>query len=245
MRSAICLYGQPREFYRNWKRIYDHIVLPNNCDVFFHSWYNPGNRHMKKMCPGHENRVLPARLETELHKITNAKNYKLESQRNFSIDRGWKITPQTFDLCWPWAKVYDKKTFENDRNFAHQSMWYSISESIRLKEDFATKNSFIYDYVALSRFDVAPTQPIKFENYDPNVLNSHSENKPRGEISDWFMFAKNDIMNIVSCLYNCLDFHMKNLSKNNKVTVNEAFLREHMELFGIKTKINEDIKIKF
>jgi len=243
-KTALCLYGQPREVYRIWPRINSNLVVPNNCDVFFHTWYNPMDLSMKKLCPGHENRRFHDNLNINLPKITNPKKYIIEQQKTFPEKPNWKITDKTFEACWPWASVYNKETFIKDRNFAHQSMWYSIAKSISLKEEYSIENNIKYDCVILSRFDVYPRH-LNIGEYDMSILHSHGDPKPRGEVSDWFMFSSNSNMNIVSSLYNCLDFYMNNLLSQDKITVNEAFLREHLELYNIPVQINQNIKITF
>ena len=242
MRTALCLYGQPREIYQKWQTIKANVVDPNNCDLFFHTWYDPSDLHMKKMTPGHESRHLSPGLENSMIQALQPKSYIMEKQRNFVL-KDWEISEKTFQACWPWATCYDRKSFENDRIFAHQSMWYSIHKSVELKEEYSNQNNFEYDCVIIMRFDVSPSSPLHVANYNMELFHTHDE-RPRGEVSDWFMFSNNSSINIVGSTYYSLDYHMRKMTDSDKITTNEGFLREQLNLFGVPVQ-NSDIKITF
>ena len=58
------------------------------------------------------------------------------------------------------------------------------------------------------------------------------------------MFSNDSNMNIVSTIYFTLDYYMKKMCEEDKITVNEAFLRDHLKLFNISTQ-HTDIEILF
>ena len=248
MKTALCLYGQPREFLSNWGRIKSNIVDPNNCDVFFHAWYDPADLSMHKLTPNHEGRHFTPELQNALAQITEAKRFTIEKQRNFFL-KPWEISEKTFEACWPWARRYGEDRFRKNRIFAHQSMWYSIHKSIGLKEEYAHENNFQYDCVFLMRFDVYPTEPVNVSEHDLNYLQTHDDRyrdpKARREVSDWFMFSNDSNMNIVGSTYYTLDYHMKNMNMADKITTNEGYLREQLDLFGIIAHNSGNIKILF
>ena len=122
-------------------------------------------------------------------------------------------------------------------------MWYSVHKSIELKEEYSNKNNFEYDCVIVMRFDVAPTSVVDVSKYDLCCFHTHDE-RPRGEISDWFMFSNNSNINIAGSTFYSLDHHVKNMIIENKITTNEGFLREQLSAFNIATK-NSKIEITF
>jgi hypothetical protein len=248
MRTALCLFGQPREFLNNWRRIKSNVVDPNNCDVFFHAWYDPNDLSMHKLTPNHEGRCFTPGLQNALDKITCAKSSIIEKQRNFFI-KPWEISEKTFEACWPWARKYGEERFRKNRIFAHQSMWYSIHKSISLKEEYAHENNFQYDCVFVMRFDVYPTEPVNASEYDLSFLQTHDNRyrdpKARREVSDWFMFSNDSNINVVGTTYFTLDHHMKRMVEADKITTNEGYLREQLDLFSIVAHNGEKIKILF
>ena len=154
MRIALCLYGQPRNFLSNWSHFQNNIISGNNVDVFFHSWYDPNDRNIRKMTPGFENFNLGESLDTGIPSLTNSKKFILENQRLFN-DKFVYATDENIEECWSYSKGYDRENFIRDRVKSGYSMWYSINQSLLLKETYAQENKFEYDCVIISRFDVS------------------------------------------------------------------------------------------
>jgi hypothetical protein len=243
MKSALCLYGQPRNFSYNYNFIYKNVIEPNNCDVFFHTWYDENDTSLKKMTPGHESRHLESNLQNILPEILKPKKFILEKQKNF-LKKDIFVSEENMELIWPWAKVYDRETFIQDTVHRHYSMWYSIQQSILLKELYAQENGFEYDCVFLSRFDVSPKIPININNYNLNKLITPNMNLPRNEINDWFLFTNNKNINMVSTTFNLIDFHRDNIIEKNGSWTNEAYLREQVRLFDIEID-HQDLNVTF
>ena len=248
MRTAICLYGQPRNFTPNWEALNQNVVIPNNADVFFHTWYDPTDTRIKKMTPGHENLLFELGLDTRIPSETKAKKYLVEKQIPFH-GKKFQVTDENIQACWPWSGVYDKELFLENliRNF--YSMWYSVNQSILLKELYAQENGFEYDCVILSRFDTSPKKNISVDQFDLSCLNSSHLNFPggipRGEINDWFLFSNNSNMNIISSIFYTMDYHIKKISESNSpIFTNESFIRDQTRLFGINSH-TEDLSITF
>ncbi len=169
MRIALCLTGllgglngrngigriiDPRNgFY--W---YDkNIIKGNNVDVFFHKWNNEGY---------------------DLVKLYNPKAYKIENQKDFS-----KINFR-FYKCDSYEDLFRKEEKLNKKNiinpndieslkgsiFRAHSKWASTYNVIKQKIEFENKFRFKYDYVIISRFDIALTKKIEFDKLNKNKL---------------------------------------------------------------------------
>lgn len=243
MRTALCFYGQPREINNTWPLIKNFVVDPNNADVFFHAWYDSENLSMNKLTPGHEDRRFIPGLDKRLEAALLPKKSLIQKQVQF-YHKNFAASEKNIDLCWPWSRIYDRESFVQDRSKVQFSMWYSILSSLMLKDLHSHENGFTYDCVVLSRFDVMPHVNFDPHKYDLNCLNFQDLNKERGEITDWFMFSSDKIMNVVASLYFALDFHYEKIKSGDDVWTSEAFLRDHMKMYGIKS-LPVDLKVSF
>lgn len=242
MKIALCLYGQPRNAHIKFQSIYEKIILPNNADVFFHTWYDKEDLQIKKMTPGHEHRSLSSEINYFLLNQYKPKSYIIEKQRRF-YHRDFSITEENFSICYPWAAGYDRNSFVKDRGVCTHSMWYSIMQSISLKELYSHENEFTYDCVILSRFDVEPDRTINVNDYNLSTVITRSFDYPRNEVSDWFLITNNDNINCIGSTFNLLNVFHNNIQKSNvKIWNNESFLRECLKLYCIKeSKGNFDV----
>jgi len=243
MRIALCLYGQPRKFLSNWGYFQNNIINGNNVDVFFHSWYNSGDRNIHKMTPGFENFNLEESLDSIIPSISNPKKFIIENQKKFN-DKFVPATDKNIEECWSYSKVYDRENFIRDRVKSGYSMWYSINQSLLLKEIYAQENNFEYDCVIISRFDVSPKIKIDFNSIDLSKLTSGYKELPRGEVNDWFMICNNVNSNIISSLFYAIDFHRNKIVDSGGIWTNEAYLRDHLKTFGIGI-IHKNFEISF
>lgn len=244
MKIALCLYGQPRDFSRNWNKIKQNIIDSNDVDVFFHTWYDPNSRNINKMTPGHEHRQLENNLIDLLPKNTNAKKFKIEKQRTFN-NKLVETTDENIEACWSYSKNYDRDMFIRDRVNACYSMWYSINQSLLMKEEYAQENKFEYDCIILSRFDVAPGTKLDFNSFNLNNLTSGYKPLPRNEINDWFLLSNNINMNVISSIFYTIDYYRNKIINEKGIWTNEAFLRDHLNRFDIDIDYREDLKITF
>ena len=197
MRIALCLYGQPRNFLNNWVHIHNNIIKDNNVDVFFHSWYDSNDRNIHKMTPGFENYNLEESLDSLIPSLVNPKKFILEKQKSFN-DKLVNTTDENIEECWSYSKIYDRENFIRDRVKSGYSMWYSINQSLLLKEIYSQENKFEYDCVVVSRFDVSPKIKIDFNSIDLYKFTSGYKELPRREINDWFMITNNLNSNILT-----------------------------------------------
>ena len=243
MRVALCLYGQPRNFTQNWNFIQNNIISPNNSDVFFHTWYDENNLSFNKMTPGHENRSAENGLESLLPQITGAKDFIIENQIPF-LRKDVYCSDENFKACWPWADVYSREDFLRDRVFSHYSMWYSINQSLLLKELYSQKNGFTYDCVMLLRFDVSPKNKVVAELLDLTKITSGYQPLPREEVNDWFIVSNNINSNIISSIFYTIDHHRNKIIKEDGIWTNEAYLRDQLKIYGLSVDY-KDLNVTF
>jgi len=64
----------------------------------------------------------------------------------------------------------EKTTRKTARNKSICNRWYSLRQSVLLKQEFEHKNNFIYDWVMLGRFDIAWQTKVIFSNFNPNFF---------------------------------------------------------------------------
>jgi len=243
MRVALCLYGQPRNFTQNWDFIQNNIISPNNADVFFHTWYDENNLAFNKMTPGHESRSAEHGLMSVLPQRTNAKDFIIEKQIPFFRKEVY-CSDENFQACWPWAEVYDRDSFLKDRVFSHYSMWYSINQSLLLKELYSQKNEFVYDCVMLLRFDVSPKNIVNAGSFDLTKIISGYQPLPRGEVNDWFIISNNSNSNIISSVFYTIDYHRDNIIKDGGTWTNESYLRDQLKIYNLSVDY-QDLNVTF
>jgi len=233
MKIALCLYGQPRDAHNKLSSIYENVIAPNECDVFFHSWYDSNKLSIDKMTPGHESRFIQAGTNKFLIDAYQPKSYEIESQRKFH-HKDFEATDENIEACWPYSKNYDRNTFIQDRVFCTYSMWFSIMKSLLIKDMYANEKGFLYDAVILSRFDVSPTSKVIVKDYDIKKLVTRSQIYPREEVSDWFIFSNDINMRIVGSTFFKLEFlYKKIMNSKTKIWTNEAFLRDNLAIHNI------------
>jgi hypothetical protein len=243
MRIALCLYGQPRNFLSNWENFYTNIIDGNTVDTFFHCWYDQDYKNIDKMAPGFENFNLEESLDSLMPSIINPKKYTIEKQKIFN-DKWVEVSDENINECWEYSKIYDKEKFIRDRVKCGYSMWYSINQSLLLKEIYSQENKFEYDCVVISRFDISPKIKINFSSIDLSKFTSGYKELPRLEINDWFMITNNINSNIISSIFYTIDFHRNKIIRDKGIWTNEAYLRDQLNIFDIDV-VYENFEISF
>ena len=168
MKIALCLSGllgglngknglgkqiDPRNGYYWFKK---NIIQNNHVDVFIHSWGNI-NKDLISLYD-------PKKTLFEKQKYFNDSDFKLYGCNSYeelffreNIDRNIAPTDQ---------EIIELK----DQIFRSSSKWYSLSKSIELKKEYERINNFQYDFVVLSRFDIALTKKINFNKLNKNII---------------------------------------------------------------------------
>lgn len=201
MRTAICFSGQIRPAtYDCLDNIINNIIIPNNCDVFIHTWYDDQPYSIlsdDKIDDDVYNMVL---------KKTNPINYQIQKQIKFD-DRKYKHD-HGIDPLGTWA-IYSQ-----------QSMFYSIMKSNNMKCEYENENNFLYDVVIRIRFDYVVSDIIDFNNYDMSKINMSVY-----PMSDVVAFSNSKNMDYYTSLYNQLDLY-HSFGNNNHMP--ENILMKHL-----------------
>lgn len=64
----------------------------------------------------------------------------------------------------------DKKDLPTPYAYCLKSMWYSRKRSVELVAEYEAEKNFKYDFVLLTRFDIALFKKFKYEEYDKTKL---------------------------------------------------------------------------
>jgi hypothetical protein len=99
----------------------------------------------------------------------------------------------------------------SNAHFIHFSMFYTMRESLRLKQEYEKENNFKYDLVIRTRFDIGLETAIQPEHYDlkqgvysPDVCGNPAV------ISDWFNFSDSKTIDLYGEIYdNIVEYHKK------------------------------------
>jgi hypothetical protein len=87
-----------------------------------------------------------------------------------------------------------------------KSRWYSTQAVVELKKKYEQEQGFTYDWVMLSRFDLALLRDLDFAKYDRNIFYAAKHGAHDGEVNDgWcdqFFFANSPDIDRFASLYN-------------------------------------------
>lgn len=206
-RVAVCLSGLPRFYKEAHRNIMDTLVIPNDADVFIHTWTNS---------------------EEETNDIVNLYKpvkFLIEPQRKFINTR------MNHDkMLASYARYYTQGNFTT----MLYSSWYSINQSNTLKEHHRLENNFTYDCVIRARFDTVFNMPIVCSNFNMNVLNIANRDLPVPEmVDDRFAFSSNNIMNAYAAGFNMIDvIHKKRLGIDG-VFCGETIVYEILKMINV------------
>lgn len=146
MKIALCFSGQNRTGHVTADNIKRYIgdLLPD-CDVFAHFWDS------ETRGTGYANRVGAVSTDAEWH---TAK--KTSPEKNVEFFRQWQprtIMVEEYDLQ-PTKSTWGGRRFDPVEQKWHVSMWRSLYEANKLKQDYAQKNQIEYDYTIRLRSDL-------------------------------------------------------------------------------------------
>jgi hypothetical protein len=87
-----------------------------------------------------------------------------------------------------------------------KSRWYSTQAVVELKKKYEQDQGFTYDWVMLSRFDLALLRDLDFAKYDRNIFYAARHGTNDGDVNDgWcdqFFFANSPDIDRFASLYN-------------------------------------------
>ena len=172
MRIALCLYGMIGSKYGNglkkqnlspsiaaryYKKNIINYSKKNKVDVFIHSWSYD--------------------YKEKLIKLYKPKEFIFEKQKNYKSDLINKISKKRisykdylkdlFNFFFYKKKYYERVKHIKETTYRGLSRWYSSKKSIELVEKYLKNKNLKYDFIMVSRFDVAFYKPILFNKYDP------------------------------------------------------------------------------
>ena len=118
---------------------------------------------------------------------------------------------------------YVKGEYKRKQN--HYSRWYSTKKVVELKSQYEQENDFKYDFVFLTRFDIAWQKKLDFSKFNPKYFYAADcfQVKPfmglihlkygypyqKEGLADLWFFSNSDQMEVFSNLYDCLDNYTK------------------------------------
>jgi hypothetical protein len=170
MRSALCLYGHFRTFTACWPSLCENLITPNKIsDVFMMAWadsmgffQHPESSKDPKSHRGYDtNSPVPA--------------------SDYITDVCKKLQPHSVEL--PLFSAYEKKfesVLHDLNNWHHPSLHHRPKgtlgqvwgrcNSIRLKREYEEQNRIKFDYVVVTRYDIAYSQPINLEQFSRDCM---------------------------------------------------------------------------
>jgi hypothetical protein len=247
-RVALCISGQPRYALESFPYIKQFIIEPNNPDIFIHMNFESG--YVEKSHLDNGQCYFEKDLDQKTLECYKPIAWLIESPKEFNYDA--LNVPE--DRLKRFQKMNAHKMWSTIEHKNHivkstMNMFYSIFKVNELKEVFAHKNKFIYDYVIRLRFDAVPQKPLICKNFDPNFLYYQQFNQPDNLIFDWINFGSNTIMNVFSSIYihldylNSLRFFPRQKRQINTWepsdicgAYNEGMIRDMMDLFFIPSQ---------
>jgi hypothetical protein len=146
MKIALCFSGQNRTGHVTAENIKSYVgdLLPD-CDVFAHFWDS------ETRGTGYANREGAVSTDAEWH------SPKLSNHDKFvEFYRQWAprtIMVEEYDLQ-PTRPKWGGRRWDPVEQKWHVSMWRSLYEANKLKQDYARKNQIVYDYTVRLRSDL-------------------------------------------------------------------------------------------
>ncbi len=208
-RVALCLSGLPRWVNEHHQNITDMIIVPNNADVFVHSWTSSDE------------------VADNMVQLYKPKKFLIEPQKKFTrtsmdIDR----------MLQTYAKCYVREMFIE----MIYSSWYSIQQANLLKETYRLENDIHYDYVIRCRFDLLFNMPVLCTIHDPDVVHISCRDLPPEMVDDRFAFSSNKNMNAYSAGFNLIDFVHNERNKKDGIFCGETLVHENLKMLGLESR---------
>lgn len=213
MKTALLISGLPRCIDQGYHDILNCLMIPNDPDIFIHTWGDPKDQALKDKITNYFN---PKMLVIEPPKIIH--------NTHINIDRMLKKHAAGYGAFKFIEMVY--------------SMWWSILQANLLKESNRLEHNIHYDWVIRARFDISYTKPIQCKQYNPDVLNiADRPGLPLEMVDDRFAFASNTIMNLYCGWFNQIEWVCAKRDKMDGIFCGETIVYEMCKLFTITPNI--------
>jgi hypothetical protein len=207
MRIALCISGLPRNVDNGYQNILNNLIIPNNPDIFIHTWGEDENL---------KNRVI---------ELYQPKLITFEPQRIFVND-----SLELERMMLSHGRSYTREKFVE----MIYSSWYSVQASNTLKEGYRLANNIVYDYVIRARFDINYSIELNCAHYDRNSVYICNRELPDHDMADdRFAFGSNHNMNLYSSGFNFIDFICKLRDMKDGIFCGETLVYEMLTRNGI------------
>lgn len=228
MKIAVLLSGQPRYIKKYAPELLNNLIIPNNADVYCHSWLTDPNKPFRTG-RGWKNEKIEQDAHDDILKIYNPKKYSFEPEIIFPTRNIDWTTTHNKGYGSPEAGDEVRTYFNN----GYYSMWNSIMKCHNLKDQYEIENHILYDVVIRCRFDLGLHEVIDITQYDLNNKIWTKEHATDELRNDWFFFGNNINMRLICNIYNSIDY----LYNRYNIFVNEFFFKKTCDIFNIETPI--------
>lgn len=203
MKIALCFSGQNRTGHITAENIKRYVgdLLPD-CDVFAHFWDSESRG------TGYANREGAVSTNAEWHTATKSSHDKFVEFYSHWAPR--TIMVEQYDLQ-PTKNTWGGRRWDPVEGKWHVSMWRSLYEANKLKQDYAQKNQIVYDFTIRLRSDLVfdsgkslAEDLTLIEDEQTMLFGDHYAIWPihgMGRIEDIFWIGPSRLMDQVSTYY--------------------------------------------
>jgi len=195
----------------------------HDIDIFMHSWSEEDKEELLKI-------YEPVRHVIEPQIIFNFK-YTVgdPNKKGNPFDKAG--APNRADFGYYYGQY---QGLDNLRFHSFFSRWYSAKAVNDLKINYEVKNGFKYDFVFLTRYDLAYLEDIKFSDYDKEKFYVIGPDNPGIGYNDLWFFSDSEKMNHFCTLYDGI----KTIGCfQNKHHGNHFFAREWANYTGLSKHV--------
>lgn len=253
MKVAVCLSGQLRTFEKTWGNIMDNVIIPNNADVFIHSWYDECNMSQHGMDLNRCQSPIRKDADKLVIELYKPKRYIIEKPRNFSNSKMKvpDIVIKKTMCCIPDGHHNDASNVRSHIVNNTYCMFYSIMKCNEICQLYSHECGIEYDVVVRVRFDITLDKKIVFSqsDYDINCINYIAYSDIDNIVCDWVVFGSPGVMNVFSSIFyflevlNSFEYVKQNQRQPNTFHVtsesmwgNEHLIRDMMDIMHIPSK---------
>lgn len=231
MKVALCISGQARSVKENFENIRKNLIVPNNADVFVHTWYDEKDVGLRfngkdKEEKGFVNKAI------------------LKPDTKESIGAKYKPILMTVQNQVEFLPIEHRELRHDDEKNPYRNRWYiqpqfclsmffSIMECNNLKTSYELENNFIYDAVIRARFDLELNKEYSMTDFDQSYMNVNAHSHNEYSKQDVFAFSNSKNMNTYSDTFNRVDDLM---SIYNVEFCPEILLGANLSLSNIETR---------
>ena len=172
------------------------IIEGNNVDLFFHTWNDGGYDLVELFDP--KSHVIEDQIDFSHinYNFYGAKSFEDLFLKEESLNKDYNISPNDIISL-------------KDSIFRAHSKWASTYNVVKQKKEFEKKHNFKYDYVIISRFDIALTKKIDFKKLQKDKLYISARGINQGNLTtsfnDLVFLGDSSRIDLFASIYNNLD----------------------------------------